>query len=107
MTSVKSLVITGGGLWRRASKGCCATRGAKPESRHFALTLCGAWSIWHLERRQAVSLRSVQQILKVHELARDRIRTFGLSKDPDFAASFGRSSALRKPTPPEANPGKS
>src|SRR5260370_425831 len=46
------------GSWRRASKSCCATRRA--------------------------SLGSVQRILEAQQLAPHRIRTFKLSKDPEF-----------------------
>ena len=37
-----------------------------------------------LAKATAVSLRSVQRILEAHQLAPHRIRTFKLSKDPEF-----------------------
>jgi transposase len=43
------------------------------------------WTGRMLAKAAGVSLRSVQRILKAHQLAPHRIRTFKLSKDPKFA----------------------
>ena len=43
------------------------------------------WTGRMLAKAAGVSLRSVQRILKAHQLAPHRIRTFKLSKDPRFA----------------------
>jgi transposase len=49
----------------------------------------GFLSVSNFEYGQArVSLRSVQRILEAHRLAPHRIRTFKLSKDPEFAAKL-------------------
>ena len=44
------------------------------------------WTGRMLAKAAGVSLRSVQRILEAHRLAPHRIRTFKLSKDPEFAA---------------------
>ena len=43
------------------------------------------WTGRMLAKAAGVSLRSVQRILKAHQLAPHRIRTFKLSNDPKFA----------------------
>ena len=43
------------------------------------------WTGRMLAKAAGVSLRSVQRILEAHQLAPHRIRTFKLSKDPEFA----------------------
>ena len=43
------------------------------------------WSGRELAKAVGVSLRSVQRILEAHQLAPHRMRTFKLSKDPEFA----------------------
>jgi transposase len=43
------------------------------------------WTGRMLAKAVGVSLRSVQRILEAHQLAPHRIRTFKLSKDPEFA----------------------
>jgi transposase len=43
------------------------------------------WTGRMLAKAAGISLRSVQRILEAHQLAPHRIRTFKLSKDPDFA----------------------
>jgi transposase len=43
------------------------------------------WTGRELAKAVGVSLRSVQRILEAHQLAPHRIRTFKLSKDPEFA----------------------
>jgi hypothetical protein len=43
------------------------------------------WTGRTLAKAAGVSLRSVQRILEAHQLAPHRIRTFKLSKDPEFA----------------------
>ena len=43
------------------------------------------WTGRMLAKAVGVSLRSVQRILEAHKLAPHRIRTFKLSKDPEFA----------------------
>jgi hypothetical protein len=60
-----------------------------------------------------VNLRSVQRILKAHQLAPYRIRTFKLSNDPNFAEKLKTSRASTSILPPmrsssrstEPNPG--
>src|SRR6201984_3209723 len=42
------------------------------------------WTGRELAKATGVSLRSVQRILEAHQLAPHRIRTFKLSKDPEF-----------------------
>src|SRR5882724_3181735 len=42
------------------------------------------WTGRELAKAVGVSLRSVQRILEAHQLAPHRIRTFKLSKDPEF-----------------------
>ena len=42
------------------------------------------WTGRELAKAAGVSLRSVQRILEAHQLAPHRIRTFKLSKDPEF-----------------------
>src|SRR6202011_3522402 len=42
------------------------------------------WTGRELAKTAGVSLRSVQRILEAHQLAPHRIRTFKLSKDPEF-----------------------
>ena len=46
------------------------------------------WTGRELAKAVGVSLRSVQRILEAHQLAPHRIRTFKLSKDPEFAAKL-------------------
>jgi transposase len=46
------------------------------------------WTGRMLAKAVGVSLRSVQRILEAHRLAPHRIRTFKLSKDPEFAAKL-------------------
>src|SRR3981081_913396 len=43
------------------------------------------WTGRELAKAAGVSLRSVQRILEAHQLAPHRIRTFKLSKDPEFS----------------------
>src|SRR5438046_221749 len=43
------------------------------------------WTGRELAKATGASLRSVQRILEAHQLAPHRIRTFKLSKDPEFA----------------------
>ena len=46
------------------------------------------WTGRMLAKAAGVSLRSVQRILKAHQLAPHRVRSFKLSKDPKFAEKF-------------------
>jgi hypothetical protein len=46
------------------------------------------WTGRMLARQTGISLRSVQRILKAHQLTPHRIRTFKLSNDPQFGAKL-------------------
>jgi hypothetical protein len=58
------------------------------------------WTGRMLAKDAGVSLRSVQRILKAHQLAPHRIRTFKLSNDPKFAKKLKQSSASTSILPP-------
>ena len=58
------------------------------------------WTGRELAKAAGVSLRSVQRILEAHQLAPHRIRTFKLSKDPEFVESSETSSVSMSILPP-------
>src|SRR3982074_2347230 len=87
------------GSWRRAVEGLLRDKTRKPGKpplppntvqRVVDLALgppsgeSTHWTGRELAKAAGVSLRSVQRILEAHQLAPHRIRTFKLSKDPEF-----------------------
>jgi hypothetical protein len=58
------------------------------------------WTGRELAKAAGVSLRSVQRILEAHQLAPHCIRTFKLSKDPEFVEKLGTSSVSMSILPP-------
>src|SRR5258707_1221822 len=63
------------------------------------------WTGRELAKAAGVSLRSVQRILEAHQLAPHRIRTFKLSKDPEFVEKLRDIVGLYVDPPAHANPG--
>jgi hypothetical protein len=91
------------GSWPRASTGCCATRAGRRARRRWprrwsigvlALTLgeplgeATHWTGRAMAQATGISLRSVQRIWRAHGLQPHRIKTFKLSKDPEFATKL-------------------
>src|SRR5512132_2808330 len=92
-----------GASWRRASTACCADKTRKPGRAPVAVPVAARliertlgeppgetthWTSRAMAKVAGLAISTVQKIWRAHGLAPHRLRTFKLSRDPQFASKI-------------------